>query len=65
MLGEFNSINAQQGADALFRASLSLFEKWGVTDEQAATLLDMPLRSYRNWKGQGSANVLRSVMPDR
>ena len=50
---KFNSINAQQGADALFRASRSLFEKWGVTDEQAATLLDMPLRSYRNWKGQG------------
>ncbi len=53
MLGEVNSIDAQQEAAALFRASLSLFEKWGVPDEQAATLLDVPLRTYRRWKGQG------------
>ena len=28
----------------------ALFRAWGVTDEQAATLLDMPLRTYRRWK---------------
>lgn len=53
MLGEVNSVTAQQEAAALFRASLSLFEKWGVTDEQAAMLLGMELRAYRRWKGQG------------
>lgn len=53
MLGEVNSIDARQEAAALFRVSLSLFEKWGVPDEQAATLLDVPLRTYRRWKGPG------------
>jgi hypothetical protein len=28
----------------------NLFGLWGVTDEQAAVLLDLPLRSYRRWK---------------
>jgi hypothetical protein len=37
-------------AAALFRAVLNLFRLWGLTDEQAATLLDLPLRSYRRWK---------------
>ncbi|WP_338466542.1 antitoxin Xre-like helix-turn-helix domain-containing protein [Novosphingobium sp. ZN18A2] len=64
MLGEVNSVTAQQEAAALFRASLSLFEKWGVTDEQAAMLLGMELRVYRRWKGQGAASVLPSVMLD-
>lgn len=53
MLGEVNSIDAQQEATALFRTSLNLFEKWGVTDEQAAMLLDLPLRTYRRWKEKG------------
>ena len=37
-------------AAALFRAAVNLFRLWGVTDEQAAVLLDLPLRSYRRWK---------------
>ena len=37
-------------AAALFRAAVNLFRLWGVTDEQAAILLDLPLRSYRRWK---------------
>jgi uncharacterized protein (DUF2384 family) len=37
-------------AAAMFRAVRNLFALWGVTDETAATLLDMPLRSYRRWK---------------
>jgi hypothetical protein len=64
VLGEVNSIDAQQEAAALFRASLSLFERWGVPDEQAAILLDVPLRTYRRWKGRGWASVLPNVMPD-
>jgi len=35
---------------AMLRAVLVLFGKWGLTDEEAATLLDLPLRSYRRWK---------------
>lgn len=37
-------------AAAMFRAATALFARWGVTDEQAAVLLDMPVRSYRRWK---------------
>ena len=37
-------------AGALFRAAVRLFALWGVTDPQAATLLDMPLRTFRRWK---------------
>jgi Protein of unknown function (DUF2384) len=40
----------QDEAAAMFRAVLKLFALWAVTDEQAATLLDMPLRTYRRWK---------------
>lgn len=35
---------------AMFRAVTTLFARWGLTDEQSATLLDMPLRSFRRWK---------------
>ena len=34
----------------MFRAALNLFRLWGLADEQAATLLDMPVRTYRRWK---------------
>ncbi len=37
-------------AAAMFRATVKLFQLWGLTDEQAATLLDLTLRSYRRWK---------------
>ena len=37
-------------AGAMFRAALNLFRLWGVSDEQAAQLLDLPLRTYRRWK---------------
>jgi uncharacterized protein (DUF2384 family) len=37
-------------AAALFRAVLNLFGKWGLNDEQAAILLDLPVRTYRRWK---------------
>jgi len=41
---------SDEEAAAAFRAMLSLFLLWSVTDEQAATLLDLPIRSYRRWK---------------
>ena len=37
-------------AAAMFRAARNLFGLWSVTDEEAAVLLDLPLRSYRRWK---------------
>lgn len=41
---------SDEEAAATFRAALILFRLWAVTDEQAATLLDLPIRSYRRWK---------------
>lgn len=49
----------QEEAAATFRAVLNLFGKWGLTDEQAATLLDMPVRSYRRWKVEGPGRISR------
>ena len=42
-------ISDQEGA-AMFRAALNLFRLWGVTDDQAATLLDLPRRTFARWK---------------
>ena len=44
---------------AMFRAARNLFGKWGLTDDQAATLLDMPVRSYRRWKSEGPGRISR------
>ncbi len=44
-----STITDDEGA-AMFRAAVTLFAKWDVTDEQAATLVDLPLRTYRRWK---------------
>jgi hypothetical protein len=49
----------QDEAAAMFRAALNLFGKWGVTDDQAAVLLDMPVRSYRRWKAEGPGRISR------
>ncbi len=40
----------EKEAAAMFRASLALFAKWGLTDPQAAVLLDVPPRSFARWK---------------
>lgn len=49
----------QEEAAAMFRAAINLFANWQVTDEQAAILLDMPVRSYRRWKAQGPGRISR------
>ncbi len=49
----------QEEGEAMFRAALNLFGKWSVTDDQAATLLDMPVRSYRRWKAEGPGRISR------
>jgi hypothetical protein len=41
---------SDEEAAATFRAALNLFGLWLLTDEQAATLLDLPIRSFRRWK---------------
>ena len=46
-------------AGAMFRAVLNLFRFWGLTDEEAATLLDMPVRSYRRWKAGEQGRIDR------
>jgi hypothetical protein len=50
---------SQDEAGAMFRAAINLFGKWELTDEQAATLLDMPVRSYRRWKAEGAGRISR------
>ena len=49
----------QEEAAAMFRAAINLFANWKVTDEQAAILLDMPVRSYRRWKAEGPGRISR------
>jgi hypothetical protein len=51
-------ISDEEGA-ALFRAAVNLFRLWDLTDEQAATLLDLPLRTYRRWKGGDTGRLDR------
>jgi hypothetical protein len=49
---EFSSTPiSDEEAAAMFRAVRNLFQLWGITDEEAATLLDLPVRTYRRWKG--------------
>ncbi len=37
-------------AAAMFRAVINLFRLWGVSDTQAALLLDLPPRTFARWK---------------
>ncbi|HEY9237173.1 MAG TPA: MbcA/ParS/Xre antitoxin family protein [Phenylobacterium sp.] len=50
---------SDEEAAAMFRAAVNLFGCWEITDEQAATLLDMPLRSYRRWKAGDQGRIDR------
>lgn len=43
----------------MFRAVLNLFRLWGVTDAEAAVLLDLPLRTYARWKSSGPGRISR------
>lgn len=46
-------------AAAMFRAAVTLFARWGLTDEEASRLLDLPVRTYRRWKVEGPARISR------
>lgn len=53
-------VTQDEGA-AMFRAAVNLFGKWGITDDQAALLLDMPVRSFRRWKAEGPGRLSRDA----
>jgi len=48
-----------QEAAAMFRAAVKLMRLWGVTDTQAAVLLDLPVRTYARWKADGAGRMGR------
>lgn len=39
------------------RAAVNLFRHWDITDEEAATLLDLTVRTYRRWKAKGPGRL--------
>jgi hypothetical protein len=46
-------------AAAMFRAVVNLFRLWSLTDDEAATLLDLPARSYARWKAGALGRIDR------
>ncbi|MFA8440309.1 antitoxin Xre-like helix-turn-helix domain-containing protein [Yoonia sp.] len=46
---------------AMLRAVVNLFGKWQITDEDAALLLDLPLRTYRRWKAGQPGRLNRDL----
>jgi len=46
-------------AAAMFRAAVNLFRLWEITDEEAATLLDLPARTYARWKAGALGRIDR------
>ncbi|UUP19882.1 MbcA/ParS/Xre antitoxin family protein [Nitratireductor thuwali] len=50
---------SEEEAEAMFRAAVNLFSRWNLTDEQAAILLDMPVRTYARWKAGAIGRIDR------
>jgi hypothetical protein len=48
-----SSAITDEEAGAMLRAAVNLFGLWKLTDKQAATLLDVPVRSYARLKAGG------------
>lgn len=46
----------------MLRAVLTLFGKWGLADEEAAVLLDLPVRTYRRWKAGQTGRLNRDTL---
>jgi len=46
---------------AMLRAVINLFAKWQITDEDAAILLDLPVRTYRRWKAGQPGRLNRDL----
>jgi hypothetical protein len=49
----------KEEAGAMFRACLNLFRMWSITDDEAAVLLDLSVRTYRRWKVEGAGRLGR------
>jgi uncharacterized protein (DUF2384 family) len=49
----------QSEAIVLFRAALNLLRLWGVNDEQASIILDLPRRTYARWKAGDVGRISR------
>ena len=43
----------------MFRAALNLFCHWDLSDQEAATLLDLPVRTFRRWKAGALGRIDR------
>ena len=52
---------SQEEAAAMLRAAVNLFRRWDLTDEQAATLLDLPGRTYARWKAGEQGRIDRDT----
>lgn len=46
-------------AAAMFRAAVNLFRLWRITDDEAAVLIDLPVRTYARWKAGGVGRISR------
>ncbi len=53
-------ITPEEGA-AGFRAVANIFAKWGLSEAQAATLLDMSKSTYHRWRMDGPGKVSRDL----
>jgi len=53
-------INDEEG-EAMLQAIFNLFQKWSITDDEAATLLDLPVRTYRRWKAGQPGRLNRDL----
>ena len=49
----------EEEAAAMFRACVNLFGRWGLSDAEAATLLDTAPRSFARWKAGGPGRLGR------
>lgn len=48
-------------AEAMFRAALNLFRLWRLRDEEAALLLDLPVRTFARWKSGAVGRIGRDA----
>ena len=45
----------------MFRAAVNLFDRWDLTDDQSAVLLDMNARTYARWKAGAIGELKRDI----
>jgi len=55
------AISDREG-EAMARAAIQLFDRWGLTDLQAAILLgELPMRTYSRWKSGAIGRLSRDM----